>query len=36
MSDAVCGELVSGAMANQTSWIRAAQGNGALIITYLV
>ena len=35
MPDAVCGELVSGAMANQTSWIRAAQGDSALIITYL-
>lgn len=35
MSDETCGELVSGAIANQTSWIRAADGPGAKIITYL-
>ena len=35
MSDATCGELVSGAVANQTAWIRAADGKDAKIITYL-
>lgn len=35
MSDATCGELVSGAVANQTAWIRAAEGHDAKIITYL-
>lgn len=35
MSEAACGELVSGAVANQTAWIRAADGKDAKIITYL-
>ena len=35
ISEAACGAMISGAVANQTAWIREAQGDGARIITYL-